>query len=63
MDPGLPYDVLVITQSKYHQWERMSLVAAVPSIVIPIGVRSVLSLGGMITLGLGVWHVDRTWDK
>lgn len=39
------------------------LVSAIPALVIPVGVKSLLSLGGITTLGLGVWHVDRTWDE
>lgn len=41
----------------------MLAVASVPSIVVPLGVRSIVSLSGIVTLGAGVWHVDRTWDE
>ena len=34
-----------------------------PDLLLVYGPRAFLSLGGIVTLVLGVWHVDRTWDE
>ena len=34
-----------------------------PDLLLVYGPRAVLSLSGIVTLVLGVWHVDRTWDE
>ena len=34
-----------------------------PDLLLVFGPRSLLSLSGIVTLVLGVWHVDRTWDE
>jgi len=34
-----------------------------PNLIIEFGPRSILSLIGIITLIIGVWYVDRTWDE
>ena len=34
-----------------------------PDLLLVFGPRSLISLTGIVTLVLGVWHVDRTWDE
>lgn len=34
-----------------------------PDLFIAFGPRALWSLAGIVTLVLGVWHVDRTWDE
>ena len=34
-----------------------------PDLLLAYGPRALLSLGGIVTLVTGVWHVDRTWDE
>lgn len=34
-----------------------------PDLLLVYGPRAMLSLSGIVTLVLGVWHVDRTWDE
>jgi len=34
-----------------------------PDLILAYGPRALLSLGGIVTLVTGVWHVDRTWDE
>ena len=34
-----------------------------PDLILVYGPRTWLSLTGIVTLVLGVWHVDRTWDE
>lgn len=35
----------------------------IPDLIIAFGPRSLLSLVGAITIIIGVWYVDRTWDE
>jgi len=39
------------------------MAAILPDLLLVFGPRSLLSLSGIVTLVLGVWHVDRTWDE
>jgi hypothetical protein len=41
----------------------MSTEALIPDLVVPFEPRALLSLAGIVTLVLGVWYVDRTWDE
>ena len=34
-----------------------------PDLILAYGPRALLSMGGIVTLVTGVWHVDRTWDE
>jgi hypothetical protein len=34
-----------------------------PDLIIEFGPRAILSLAGILTLMMGVWYVDRTWDE
>jgi uncharacterized membrane protein YccF (DUF307 family) len=37
--------------------------SSTPDLFIAFGPRALWSLAGIVTLVLGVWHVDRTWDE
>ena len=35
----------------------------IPDLIIQFGLRSLISLVGILTIIIGVWYVDRTWDE